>query len=114
MGAKALTKLTLTTAVAVGGTVTVNYPSGETQASLQNSQGGVVAINNNDVYRQAASGANTVGMTFGASNITITNNSPVAWPAGAELIASFGRVDRNGSYNLVIGTEANTAKAGNL
>lgn len=114
MGAIAITKTTLASAVANAGTVVVSYPAGQTQASLQNSIGGVVAVANNESYKQAASGAGTVAFAFGASNVTITNNSGVTWPAGAELIISFGRVDRNGSYNLVIGTAADTAKAGNL
>jgi hypothetical protein len=114
MGSKALFSGRLDTAVANAGTYVVSaYPTGSTQASLTGSTGGGVAISNNDYWPQG-SGAGTVSFTFGASTITITNNSGVTWAAGSTIIASFGRTDRNGSYNLVIGTTADTAKAGNL
>lgn len=100
MGSLANIKTILGTAVANAGTVVVAYPAGTNQALLTGTTGGSVAVNANDTYKQAASGAGTVAFTFGASNITITNNSGATWPAGAELIASFGRVDINGSYNL--------------
>ena len=93
-------KITLETAVATGGTVTVPYPTGETQTSLTGTTGGSVAVGDNDVFKQAASGAGTVAFAFGASNITITNNSGIAWPAGTVLTAGFGRVDIDGNYNL--------------
>lgn len=115
MGALANYKTILTTAVANAGTLVIAaYPAGSSQATLNGTNGGRVTINDNDTYPQAASGAGTVAITYGASTITITNNSGVTWPAGASLIASFGRTDRNGGYNLVIGTTADTAKAGNL
>lgn len=102
MGSLANIKTILATAVANAGTVIVPYPAGTTQAMLTGTTGGSVAISANDVYKQAGSGAGTVAFTFGliGTGITITNNSGVAWPAGAELIASFGRTDINGSYNL--------------
>jgi len=115
MGDLAVTPATtITTAVAPAGTLTVSYPTGSTQASLTGSIGGSVSINNNDTFPQAASGAGTVAFTFGASNITITNNSGITWQVGDILRAGFGKVPRNGSYNLVIGTTFDTAKAGNL
>lgn len=89
----------LAAAVANAGTVTIPYPAGQTQASLASSTGGMVVINNNMVYPQAASGAGTVALTFGASDITITNNSGETWPAGASLIASFGAKDYSDSVD---------------
>lgn len=71
-------------------TVVVPYPTGQTQASLTGSTNGTVAINNNNVFPQAPSGAGTFAVSFGASNITITNNSGITWTAGSTLIASFG------------------------
>lgn len=100
MSALANIKATLAAAVANAGTVVVPYPAGFVQADLNGTTGGSVAINSNDRWPQAASGAGTVAFTFGASNITITNNSGVTWPASAELIAGFGRRDINGNYNL--------------
>lgn len=115
MGAIANQKYVLPAAVANAGTVVIPaYPAGFVQADLSATVGGRVAVNSNDVYPQAASGAGTVLFTFGASTITLTNNSGIPWPAGSELIVSYGVNNRNGSYNLTIGTAYNQAKAGNL
>ncbi len=114
MGSKAIFTGRLSADVANAGTFVISaYPAGSTQASLTGSTGGGVAISNNEYWPQG-SGAGTVSFTFGASTITITNNSGVTWVSGSSIIASFGRTDRNGVYNLVIGTTADTAKAGNL
>ena len=99
MSAIANVKILLATAVAPAGTVTSAYPAGIVQADLTGTTGGKVAVDH-DVFPQAASGAGTVAITFGASNITLTNNSGVTWPVGATVIASFGSVDIKGSYNL--------------
>lgn len=105
MGALANLSTVLSSAVANGGTVVVNYPAGKTQGDLIGSTGGRVAINNNDVYPQAGSGA-AVTFTFGASNITITNNTGVTWAANSTLIASFGDNTEDGSYNPDIRVDA--------
>lgn len=99
MSAKGNSKITLAAAVATAGTVTMPYPTGLVQADLANTTSGQIAVGN-DVFPQAASGAGTVALAFGASSITVTNNSGIAWPAGSEVIGSFGRIDINGSYNL--------------
>jgi hypothetical protein len=113
MGSIAVGKTVLASAVANGGTVTVSYPSGTDQAALNGSTSGSVAVEPGDSFKQAASGDGTVAFTFGASNITITNNTGVAWPAGATVTYSFGQTARKGSYNLTLGTEFNQAKRGN-
>lgn len=100
MSAIANIKAMLAAAVAPAGTVTVPYPTGTTQASLTGTTGGSLALNNNDRFPQAASGAGTVAFAFGASNITITNNSGISWPVNSEIIVSFGLRDINGNYNL--------------
>lgn len=105
MGALANASAVLGSAVANGGTLTVSYPSGQSQGTLIGSTRGRVAINNNDVYPQAGSGA-AVAFTFGASNITITNNTGVTWPAGATLLASFGDNTDDGSYNADVRVDA--------
>lgn len=87
------TRIGLAANVANAGTVTVPYPAGTTQASLTGSTDGTAVLNNNMVYPQAASGAGTVAFTFGASNITVTNNSGETWPAGSTLLLSFGGID---------------------
>lgn len=96
MGALANTKIKLAAAVAAGATVSVPYPAGTNQAALADTTGGVIAVDGN-IWRQGAGGFT---VTFGASDITVTNDSGVSWAAGSELIASFGRTDINGSYNL--------------
>ena len=99
MGAMGVTKTILASAVADGGTVTVGYPTGTNQASLTGSTGGEVSINDGagGLWKQGAGGFT---VSFGASTITITNDSDVAWPAQASLYASFGETDINGNYNL--------------
>jgi hypothetical protein len=98
MSAIANTTVTLAAAVANGATVTVAYPAGTNQARLIGSTGGSAAINN-DVYDQAPSGAGTVAFTFGASDITVTNNSGITWPIQSTLVLGFGDTTKSGSYN---------------
>jgi len=95
----------LATAVANGGTVTVPYPTGTNQGLLIGSTGGKVAINDNDIWPQAGSGA-AVAFTFNSSDITITNNTGVTWAAGSTLIASFGRNSKAGSFNPDVRVDA--------
>lgn len=95
--ALAIQTVRLNAAVANAGTVVVPYPAGFNQAALIGSTGGAVSINNNDTYFQLPSGVR-VNYTFGASDITITNNTGVSWPIGAELVASFGRSTIEGRY----------------
>lgn len=110
MSALGNSRTVLAADVADGATVTVPYPAGLTQADLTDSTGGVVAVGSNDVWPQGT-GDGTVAMTFGASNVTVTNNSGITWPAGAEIIASFGQVDINGSYNLTYPKQVQDAVA---
>lgn len=109
MGAIANTTATLASAVADDGTFTLSYPAGASQASLRDSSGGSIAIGANDVWDEGASG---VEFTYGASTITVTNRSGITWAAGTDVVVSFGQTDRNGSYNLTLGTAANQAAPG--
>lgn len=66
-----------------GGTVTVPYPTGYGQADLTGANAGLtsdneVIVNDNDTYRAAQ-----VTFAYGASNVTVTNNSGVIWKANA-------------------------------
>ena len=112
MGSLGTTKVTLSSAVANGATLTVAYPTGLDRAALSGTTGGAAALNNNDTFPQAASGTGTVAFAFGASNITVTNNSGIAWAAGSELIFSFGKTSRNGSYNVTVGGDRLQAAPG--
>lgn len=98
MGAIANATFTLASAVADDGTVTLAYPTGTNQAALQDTTGGTVMVGQDGPYRQGV--ADNVDITFGASNITLTNRTGASWAAGTEIRVSFGRVDINGSYNL--------------
>lgn len=98
MGAIANTSTVLASAVADDGTVTVAYPAGTDQDTLNGSTGGKVMVGQDGPYLDGAT--DEVDLTFGASNITITNRTGASWAAGTEIIASFGEVDISGSYNL--------------
>lgn len=91
-------KVTLASQVANAGTFTMPYPTGLNQAALLGTTGGRVAVGDNDIYPQAPSGAGTFAFSFGASDITVTNNTGVALPAGSVITASFGRSEQSGRY----------------
>lgn len=100
MGALANAKTILAAAVANGGTITFAYPAGTDQDFFTDSgpNAGQVVVNQQTFPE--GTGAGTVAIAYGASNITVTNNTGAAWPVQAEVFASFGRTDINGSYNL--------------
>ena len=103
---------TLAAPVANAGTFTVAYPAGTSQSTLTGSTDGQIALRSGESFRQAASGAGTVAFAFGASNITVTNNTGNALPAG-EITLSFGAVDITGDYNLTTPRRVqNAANAG--
>ena len=82
----------LASAVADAGTVTLQYPAGTNQAFFTGdnaSADGAVTLNDNDVFDEATSGVR-VNFVYGASNVTLTNNTGVTWPAGTRLRAQLG------------------------
>ncbi len=93
--------ITLTAQVNNAGTVTVAYPAGTTQASFIGANAaahtGSLVLNGNEVYPEAGSGVR-VNFTYNAGDVTVTNNTGVAWPAGSTIRAQFGRAgnDRPG------------------
>jgi hypothetical protein len=95
--ALAVQTVRLNAAVANTATVVVPYPAGATQAALIGSTGGSLTVNNNDTYQQLPSGVR-VEFTFGASDITITNQTGVAWPIGSDINVSYGRSTIEGRY----------------
>lgn len=97
VSARANTEHTLAAPVADEGTFTVAYPAGFTQAMLTGSTGGQLALESGETFLQGADPG--VTLAFGASNITVTNATGGAIPAG-KVYLSFGEVDINGSYNL--------------
>lgn len=111
MGAIANKTHTLASAVADDATFTTSYPAGFNRASLRDTTGGKLSINDQDWTQGSDPG---VLFSFGASTITVTNKTGAAFAAGDEVILSFGRTDRNGSYNLTIGPDANQAAPGTV
>lgn len=108
MGSIVTIRHTLATAVANNGTVNLTYPSGYVEADLDPLTDYQLAVDKNDVYKNGAG----VLVAPGVSNIVVTNQSGISWPAGSDLILTMGRTDRLGSYNLTIGTAYNQAAAG--
>lgn len=82
--------MVLASAVADDGAITVAYPSGTNQAFFTgaNASGnGALIVNNNEVYTEGDPG---VEITYGGSDITVTNRSGESIPAGAELLIQLG------------------------
>lgn len=81
----------LASAVANAGTVTIPYPTGTVQADYIGSNastGHVAIVGGNDRYS-----GSQIAVTFGASNITLTNNSGETWAAGKSLVVTFEQSD---------------------
>jgi hypothetical protein len=74
------------TAVTDGGTFTVPYPTGTAQGDfdkgLTNLAGCYAILNKNDKVLRGTTGDYYIGISFGASNITITNETGATIPAG--------------------------------
>jgi hypothetical protein len=89
----------LAAAVADAGTTTIAYPTGTTQldfnVGLAKLSGCYFVLNGNDriAYSASGSGVRVGTITFGASNITITNNSGYSWPIGTKIDAFFDVYD---------------------
>ena len=114
MGALTVTRVTLASAVNNNGTFTVPYPAGMTQARLLGAAGGRMIVDNDVAYAEGASGFT---VSYGASNITVTNTTGGTLAAGSVILISFGRDTRagSGSYNAPVmqaGPAALTAATG--
>lgn len=101
---------TLASAVADAGTFTVAYPSGFDQDALVGTTNGEVVVGENDIWDQADPG---FAFSFGASNITVTNNTGATIAAGTDLTISFGEYTNSGVYNPVMKTEGPVALTDN-
>lgn len=116
MASLVTTRATLGSAVNNAATVVIPYPAGWNQARLLGTTGGSLTLADNERFPQAPSGAGTVAFTFGASDITITNNSGIQWPQFAQIIVGFGTKDEQGRYtvdlNVTPGPQVLTAAAG--
>lgn len=104
----------LGSSVANGASVTFSYPSGTNQAYWQarESAGSVghgvatqtAAQVGGSTYTEAWSLAGDISVSFGVSNITVTNTSGVTWGSGGDC---FLRLDRRDVLGAPDSTEAN-------
>lgn len=97
----------LVSAVADAGTFTVAYPTGFSQNDFTNglgaSGGHYAIVNGNDRWAQADS--KMAVTTYGASTITITNNSGVTWAAGSTVDIYIDIQDGNNVLTLAFPVE---------
>lgn len=93
------TTTVLTSPVANSGTFTLAYPSGTAQATFTGrratTSGQQVVRNKNDVFGPAA-----VGLSYGSSNITVTNSTGVGWAIGDVLDFALAYVDTDAGVEL--------------
>lgn len=90
---------TLGTAVANAGTMTFSYPAGFVQgdftAGMNVVNGCYIILNQNDKLVEDVSGASGIAVSFGASTITVTNNSGATIAAGTKVDLFCNQVDGN-------------------
>ena len=92
----------LGSAVADDGTFTVSYPTGTTQQSFTAGLAGsghYAILNDNDKWSAGDPG---IAVSFGASSITVTNQSGYSWPAGTKVELNFDLVEGNGRIPITI------------
>jgi hypothetical protein len=89
----------LASAVANAGTLTVPYPTGTAQADYLTTNAGVTSDNMALIDGVKYTGGTLLGFSYGASNITVTNNTGVTWAAGADCWFGFPKADPLQRYN---------------
>jgi hypothetical protein len=89
----------LGTAVADAGTFTVAYPTGTTVGDFDKGLADLAAcyivLNKNDKVLYGTTGDYYVGISFGASEITITNQTGAEFPVGTEVDLHFAVKEGN-------------------
>lgn len=96
----ATAELTLGTTVADDGTFTLAYPTGTSQTSFNAGLAGTdhyMIVNGNDKWSNTDPG---ISVSFGASEITVTNLTGGSLAAGSTIMLNFGR--QSGSYRIPI------------
>lgn len=91
----AVATVVLATAVADSGTFTVGYPSGTSQLSFNAGLAGTgtyMIVNDNDKWTAAAS---KMSVSYGASDITVTNSTVTTLAAGSKVTVFLDRQDGN-------------------
>lgn len=95
-------EVTLAAAVADDATTTVAYPTGTSQSSFNTGLDGgdsYVMLNDNDKLEEGDPG---IEISYGASEITITNRSGYSWPAGTRLLFNFDQENSNDVQHISI------------
>ena len=82
-------KHTLASAVADAGTFNVDYPTNRDAGDYQGGTDHAIASNK---YGELTALAGQISVSFGASNVTITNNSGVSLDSGTVLQVQFDRI----------------------
>ncbi len=96
----AVAETVLGTAVADDGTFTVSYPTGTNQSDFAAGMAGTdsyVILNSNDRWDVADPG---FALSFGASNITVTNQTGAALAAGTEVTINLDMAEDDGQVML--------------
>lgn len=84
---------TLAAAVADDGTFTVDYPSGTSQSSFNSGLAGsghYMIVNDNDKWENEDPG---ISVSFGATEITVTNLTGTSLAAGSEIVLMLDKVE---------------------
>lgn len=86
------------------GTITFAYPSGFVQAGftagLANPNGAYIMVNRNDKVQEDTTGATGIAVSYGASLITVTNNTGATIPAGSLIDLWCDQVDGNAAETI--------------
>jgi hypothetical protein len=101
----------LASAVADSGTFTVSYPSGYTQADFTTglaASGSYMIVNGNDKWTVAAS---KMSVSYGSSDITVTNSTGGSLAAGSEVALYFSLQDGNDVVEITLPLPAFSAIA---
>lgn len=89
--------LVLASAVANGGTFTVGYPTGFSQESfingLEKPNSAYIVVNKNDKFNAYGASGARFNLSYGSSNVTVTNNLGYSLPAGTVIDAFFDMQD---------------------
>jgi len=75
------------------GTITVPYPAGSVQSDFTGAKAdsnAYIILNDVDRFTQASA---KFSISYGASNVTITNATGYAWPIGTRLQVGFARAN---------------------
>jgi hypothetical protein len=103
---------------AAAGTITVAYPTGFTQGSftagVAGPNGSYIIKNNNDKVNEDLSAATGIGFSFGASLVTLTNNTGATIVAGTLISVFMNQQDGNTAETLAFPIELASVTAADI